>query len=141
MVTQLRPVRLLAKGKLSVILQLHIPLNSNMLTPSEQNQLSQTSSDVRDIKIAIMGNPEFGTRGITHEIRDIKKEQALQQMQIDANHKTLNDRVEKIEKSDYKKGVVIATASAGVGAVTGATGMALLKTWLTKVFTFTSLFK
>lgn len=111
------------------------------LSVDEQNKLTQTAQDVRDIKIAIVGNPELGVKGMRDDINAIKKDQILQQMQIDSNHKNISERVEKIEKSDYKKGVVIATASAGVGAVTGATGMAFLKTWLMKIFAISTFIK
>lgn len=115
------------------------------LSESEKAQLSHTDTNVRDLKIALMGNPELGTTGFIQEVRtdiiELKRDHASQLLRIEKNHKELNDRVEKIEKADYKKGVVIATASAGVGAVTGATGMEFLKTWLMKIFAISTFIK
>ena len=102
-----------------------------------KEQITQTASDVNYIKVIIAGDQKNGVKGIVQRFDEYER----LHNQYDRKFKEQDDRIGKIEKADYKKGVVIATASAGVGAVTGATGMAFLKTWLMKIFAISTFIK
>ena len=68
-----------------------------------------------DLKREIIGNPEFGNRGIVGRLSDSED-----------NIEELKEKVEEINKANFKQKVIVGTAAGVGGAVAGLGGKAIL---------------
>ena len=114
-----------------------------MTVISQQDQIAGMSRDIKDIKVALLGNPEFKTKGFVHNIEDIQIKQLSQQMEITGNHRHLEERIDQatsslesrmelIERGEFKKKVVMVTISSTAGAASGVLGWIAAKPALAK---------
>ena len=92
--------------------------------------LNELTSDFKEMKSVVIGNHEYGRKGMTDDIYTIQLEAKNDRIMSEAYYKMNKQEIDNIKKDTFKQKVVIGTI-AGVGG--GIVGFAS-KIGITKLF-------
>lgn len=91
-----------------------------------KEQITQTADDVKYIKVIIAGDPPNGVKGILQRFDEHER----LHNQYDKKFKEQDEKIENIEKGNFKRAVTWSVVSGSGGVAVGAG----LKTLLAKIF-------
>lgn len=92
--------------------------------------LNTVSNDVYQIKVALIGVKDYKQPGLIDKVNEIERSIISHDLNVKSGFKAHRDRIEKLEKTDFKRNAIIGAISGTVGVLGGAG----LHKWLVRLF-------